>query len=659
VSTPIINQRSWIEIDLSAFADNLLHLQRALLPQQKMLLVVKADAYGHGAIQIAQRAVKCGVAMLGVANVEEAIQLRIHRINKPILILSPSLDSECELIIEHDIVPSVSEIFFCRLLNEIAESMGKKIAVHLKIDTGMNRNGIKVDDLPVFLEQFAELNNLHIVGMFSHFASSDDDEAFSQQQYELFLQAVALLKSSEYSHINKYLRYIHIANSTAIFRQNYADGINTLPTEMNLVRVGIMSYGYYLDESLRSRVTVKPIMAFKSRVSHLGHAHAGETFGYNRTYTTTQDIQYAIVPVGYADGYDFLLSNAGCVYINGYLCPILGKISMDMLCVDITKTGDIQLYDEVLLLSGDLKMIDAKCLSTICRCPVHELLCQLGRRAQRYYFDNGQMIDNEPVARRTFIPLDFTTKKLNNLIQQSIAHRMQNNEVSNVLYRDVLRHYILESDRQIEYRSGFRYCITFSESDMPEYYKVTTVLSFSKVLNSSKFIVVCANDNERLQYFFRKKNCEYRWLLDPNLTLTSEHFFISKVSINEVLVKSKIDLEYGCIVYKYSGNLLKKLKGEMVDFCIESQTLYPRSSHSLTVYINELTKGVEVNFTYPDKCFDTETTTIFSGRQRFPQVEKLHNDDKTTTISVKTKARTWVIPNSAIVISFNVKDDGK
>jgi len=639
-----IDDRSWIEIDLSIFENNLHNLKNALLPNQKMLLAVKADAYGHGAIQIAQRAVKCGVSMLGVANVDEAVQLRIHKITKLILIMSPSLATECELIVAYDIVPSVSEIAFCKRLNEVAIRVNKKVAVHLKIDSGMNRNGVKADDVSSFLEEFSKLKNLYIEGIFSHFAASDDDADFSKEQYKRFLEVVFLFKSNKYKHLNSSLKYTHIANSTALFLHN--------DSEMNMVRVGIMAYGFYLVDLLRPVVNLKPIMSFKSRVSHLGYAKAGDTIGYNRKYTVYSDTRYAIIPVGYADGYDFLLSNKGCVSIGGYICGILGKVSMDMLCVDITNADDVQLYDEVLLLGGDVPMLDAQRLSSLYGSHVYELLCQLGRRAQRYYFRGGKQIENEPIARRFFAPTDFSTKQLSKVIQQSITHRMQGSEISNVLYRNVLKPYISESDKKREYRSDFMYDITFSDSNHPEYYKVKTILSFSKVLSSSKFFVVCANDNERLQYFFKQKNCEYRWLLDPNLSLSNEHFFISKVSLNGLPIKSKTDFVNGCIVYRYGEKYINNLKGERVDFCIESETLYPRSSHSLTVYVNELTKGVEVSFTYADKWFDTDTTVIFSGRERFPKVERVSNGDGTTKLIVKTKPQTWVIPNSAIVISF-------
>jgi len=681
-------QRSRIEIDLSAFERNLHTLKSYLLKNQQFLMVVKADAYGHGAYQIAKLALKCGASMLGVANIDEAAHLRAAKITAPILILSPSLTTECEAIAHYNIIPTVSEIEFCYRLNEVAT---KKLPVHLKIDTGMNRNGIKPNELPAFLAGFALLKNLYIQGIFSHFAASDDDEAFTQEQYEVFTNVLADFSSVRYQHLNTQLKYTHIANSAALLQHN--------APQMNLVRFGLMAYGYHPERNSKPPDPIAPIMSYKSQISHLSTAEKGETIGYNRTFIAQKDLKYAIIPVGYADGYDLLLSNKGLVEVQGTLCPVLGKVSMDMLCIDVSAVKNVKLYQEVALLSSHLSLkINAHGVASLYNSSVYELLCQVGRRAKRYYFYNDKLIDDEPMQRRSFIPKDYSDKKLNTIIKDAIAHRLQSDEVSNVIYRDVIKPYITDSDRDVAYRTNFKYSVTFSynewsdgqnplslegkgalpeytlrggmgevlvsphksnTSDKNKYYKVKTTLTFSKTLKHNKFFVVCANDNQKLQYFFKQKKCEYRWLLDKNLAPESQHFLLTRVAINNHEIKSRTTTINDCIVYTFADKIIKTLKGKRVKYYIEAETLYPKSSNSLTIYINELTKGVEVNFNYFSGLFNAEATAIFSGRERFPQVTETEGQDGYKTLTVRTNRQAWVIPNSAIVISFKSNDNVK
>ena len=646
------DQRSWIEIDLKALSENLNNLKQFLHPNQKFLQVVKADAYGHGALQIAKTALECGAEMLGVANIEEAIHLRFHKIEAPILILSPSLESEVKQILAYNIIPSVSEIDFCVMLNDYAKKENKIVPIHLKIDTGMNRNGIKVVKLKDFYKRFVELKNLCIEGLFSHFAASDDDEEFTLEQYKQFIDSINIFKSEEFNLINQALKYTHIANSSATVNPPFSKMGLIIG---NLVRIGIMSYGYYLNSTLKSEVNLTPIMSFKSRVSHLSFAQHGETIGYNRAFTVEKDMRYAIIPVGYADGYDFLLANKSKVMINNHLCPVIGKISMDMICVDITGMDDVKLNNEVILLGDQHPSIHASNLTNLYNASVYELLCQLGRRAKRFYFCEGKLIDDEPLQRRTFIPKDFSSEKLNNIIQQAITERTQNNEISSVIYHDILKYFFTDSDRDITYRSDFKYLINFSENEDKEYYKVNIILNFKKTLVYEDFSIACACESQKLQYFFKQKNCEYRWLLDKNLTITSDMFALKKVTVNNINIAHRSELVNDCLVYIFDNGVLKSLLGEQVDFCIMAETLYSKNSHQLSIYLNEITKGVEVNFSYLKKFFDTETTLIFSGRERFPIINQTEKDD-TKSVSIKTEPDTWVFPTSGIVFSLKKKE---
>ena len=232
-----MNQRSWIEIDLQKFCNNLEEIKKILPSGHQFLQVVKADAYGHGAYQISKKAIEHGAVMLGVANAEEGFYLRYQQINHPILILSPSLVHEIDLIIDNYLIPTVSDIDFCINLNTKLSEKGLKtpFPVHIKIDTGMNRNGLKVNQLEEFYNIFSNLNNLCIEGIFSHFAASDDDEDFCLEQYSLFTSIVNLFKSNKYIKINHSLKYVHISNSAGLFLQPEYCEIT------NLVRLGLMS----------------------------------------------------------------------------------------------------------------------------------------------------------------------------------------------------------------------------------------------------------------------------------------------------------------------------------------------------------------------------------------------------------------------------------
>lgn len=627
-------ERSWIEIDLNNFSENLSEIKKRLLPHQGFMQVVKADAYGHGAYQIAKTAIKEGAVMLGVANAEEGVLLRFHGIKCPILILSPSIISETDSIINYELTPSLSETEFCKALDRRAKELNKIIPVQIKIDSGMNRNGIRPATLRDFLKAFQEFSHLRIEGVFSHFASSEDDEDFSRQQEQVFLECLSAFEPDD-------LKYIHLSNSAGIIRHN-----NPL---CNLVRLGLLSYGIYPEPRLALQIPLQAVMAFKSKVTHLSHAFKGESIGYNRTYTASKDMSYALVPVGYADGYDFMLSNKSSVLIKDQLCPVVGKISMDMICVDVSAVSDLQLFEEVSLLGHEKPEINPSFLAGLYHGSAYELLSQLGRRAKRFYLSQGAFVDYEPLQRRSFVPLDFSSEKLNVVIQQAIAQRIQSRELSQVIYKNILKYFFTDSDRDISYRSNFIHSVEFSESDLPDFFKVRTYLSFDKILQNETFTVVCANDSDKLNYFFKQSNCEYRWLLDKNLELNFEMFRLKGMSINGKSLAYRKSLVNSCLVYSFSE---PELCGQSGRFYIETETLYPKNSHQLSIYINEITKGVEVNFAFLKDSLSVETTLVFSGRERFPQITESMKDSFIKNINIKTTENTWVFPSSGIVFSF-------
>ncbi|MDZ4121671.1 MAG: alanine racemase, partial [Candidatus Cloacimonadaceae bacterium] len=314
------SERSWVEIDLGAFQSNLIELKKHFQANQEFLQIVKADAYGHGAGEIAKAAIRQGAVYLGVANAEEGKLLRLQGIRIPILILSPSLISEIPVILENDLSVSITELCFARALDLEAGLQKHKTNIHIKIDSGMHRNGFDPEEFLMVSQELKKLSNLHWEGIFSHYASSESDAMFSDSQTRCFQQVLDTLEVLP--------RYIHIANSSAIIHHN--------PPWANLVRLGILSYGVYTSVNQLESMQLSPVMRFKSTISHIKDIRKGQGLGYNQAWTSAQDTRYAIIPVGYADGYDFLLYNKAKVAIGGVLCPVIGRISMDMLCIDLS-----------------------------------------------------------------------------------------------------------------------------------------------------------------------------------------------------------------------------------------------------------------------------------------------------------------------------------
>ena len=388
--------RSWTEINLANYRHNMARLRNFLPANQQIMQIVKADAYGHGAYQIAQEAQQLGIRFLGVANADEGMLLRYQGIKMPILILSPSLSEEIPHILKYQLIPTISAWDFAKELNSQAE---KKVQVQINIDSGMGRSGFSTEEISQINAIHSKLQNLEISGVFSHYAASESDRDYSQNQQEIFEQILPKLDFKP--------EYIHIANSSAV--------LTTLPGKSNLVRIGLLSYGVYTNEKLRDKIDLLPVMNFKTTISQIKSAHQNQSIGYNQTYIAPREMTYAILPVGYADGYDFLLSNRGKALINGQLVPVIGKISMDMTALDITGV-DCQVGTEVSLLGAQHPAIRAEKIAASYQGSSYELLCQIGRRAKRYFHNNGDIIDSSPLMRRDFFSGDFSDNKLNHII---------------------------------------------------------------------------------------------------------------------------------------------------------------------------------------------------------------------------------------------------
>ncbi len=628
----MIRDRSWVEINLDNFSHNIAELKRLLLPGQEFMQIVKADAYGHGGFEIAKTALAEGAVYLGVANSEEGRTLRLQGIKAPILILSPSLKDEIPSILDNGLTATLSELSFAQALSEEAGKRKLTAKVHLKVDTGMHRSGFLLENAVSAYQTIKGLSSLNLEGVFSHFAASENDAEFSEEQtrlFEAFLNEIKPLPP-----------YVHLANSSALLRHNL--------WQANLVRLGILSYGAYLDSSQYEKLNLKSVMTFKSTVVQTKTLKKGDFVGYNNTWQADRDGRYGIVPVGYADGYDFLLSNCGSAIVRGQVCPVIGKVSMDMITLDLTATGEVMEGDEVILMGGNSNLLRVNQLTSKYNGSPYELLCQVGRRAKRYYFLAGRMISSAPLSRREFVSTDYSDSKLNRIISAAISQRLQNQEISQLVYHEVLKGIFYQKDHNIHYRSGFCHEITFTEESVEQgFYLTETKLTYYKNLQSDYFLVACANSEDVLKKYFLRRDVEYRWLMDSNFALTPEQFCITCVKINDIVLHTKSQRKDGCLEIFCTNPDLAGLIGTKVKFTIETVTFYPKSSHQLSVFISELTQGIDIRFNFPQSIKDVEAITVFSGQNRYPQVKKGQN-----YVAVQTNPEEWVFPNSGVVFAY-------
>jgi len=623
-----INERSWVEIDLSAFAANLKLLKRYLRAGQSFLQIVKADAYGHGAREIAETALAEGAVYLGVANVEEAKLLRIQNIQAPILILSPSLISEIPQLLKYEINPSVSDPDFAQALSQAAVKAGQICKIHLKLDTGMHRSGVFIHKAQAFYRVVSSLPGLQIEGIFSHFAAAENDPEFSRRQEELLADFVQTLQPAP--------RYVHISNSAGL--------INAYGTFCNLVRLGISSYGI---NTCADKLELEPVMTFKSTLSQIKELKAGDTVGYQREWTAQSDGGYGIIPVGYADGYDFLLSNKASVLIRDHLCPVIGRVSMDMITVDLSDLPQARISDEVMLLGAGQDEIRAEHLAALYHGSAYELLCQVGRRAKRFYRSKDKILHSSPLARRDFVSSDFGNSKLSQIISSALTERLESEEIGELIYREILRTFFYNKDRDVHYRKNFRHEISFSASEDPHYYEAKTTLRYRKVLSGDYFIVACASSDDSLRAYFLRTDVEYRWLLDAALQPEAKTFLLNSVRVNDIDLHTRFSFGATSLEIHCSHPQMQQLVGQEVVFEINTTTLYPRASHQFSVFITELTRGVEISFSYPEELGHVEPVSIFSGQQKNPPLTR-----QPGKISLKTKPDEWVFPLSGVVFSY-------
>ena len=371
---------TWVEVDLDRFAANLRAVRALAGPGREVLLVVKADAYGHGAVEIAEAAEAEGVAYLGVATLHEGIQLRQSGCALPIVVLSPLLASEIEEAVAHGLDPTVTDLEFGRALSDVAGAAGRPLRCHVEVDTGMGRTGVLADHAEAFLERLVAQPGLRLASVFTHFPDADaEDLGFARQQLERF---EALLERLEARGIRP--PRIHAANS--------AGAVNLPGSHYQWLRIGLLAYGHR-PPHCDAHIDLRPAMSFKSRLVQIRDLPAGVPVSYARTWVTTRPTRVGVVAVGYGHGYSWLLSNRGHMLVGGRRVPIVGRVTMDLTMVDLGDAAEAQVGDEVVLFGDQGR--ETLSLAEVARGSEtlpYEIMCTIGKRVTRIYVRGGRPV---------------------------------------------------------------------------------------------------------------------------------------------------------------------------------------------------------------------------------------------------------------------------
>lgn len=368
------NRPTVAEIDLDALLHNLEETRR-LCPRAQLLAVVKANAYGHGAVPIAAALEKAGVDFFGVSLVEEGAELRQAGIRGDILVLGAAY-SDYEEIVAHDLAPVVFTAEHLARLQTAAARAGRSVRAHLKIDTGMGRLGLLPEELGAFLLALRAAPRVVLDGLMSHLANAEVlDHPMNRAQLGRFRQAAAALRDAGHP-----VRWRHLGNSAGVLGLDEAnDGL-----ELNLVRPGLMLYGQYPSERLWPAASLQPVLSWKTSIAHLKRLGPGSPVSYNGTWTTPRESLIATLPVGYGDGFSRRHSNRGEVLVRGRRAPVVGTVCMDMCMIDVTAIPGVGLHDEVVLLGRQGNaLLGAHELARTCETISYEILCAVGARVPR------------------------------------------------------------------------------------------------------------------------------------------------------------------------------------------------------------------------------------------------------------------------------------
>jgi alanine racemase len=361
------------EVDLGALEFNYRQIQKRIPEGVKLLAVVKADAYGHGAIPVSLKLERLGVEYLGVAIPEEGVELRKGGVKTPILVLGGIFGGEIDEIFHFQLTPVIFRKDSLKLLSREAGKRRRKVKVHLKVDTGMGRLGVPLCLWPDFLKEVRRTPNIEIEGILSHFSMAEEERDYTQNQWKGFQRAVVMAHEMEISY-----RYLHMSSSATL---------TTFPVySAKLVRPGIMLYGSYPSSTFQALIPLKPVMTLKTRIHFLKSVPPGTRISYGGTFTAKRESVIATLPIGYADGYSRHLSNHGEVLIRGKRAPVVGKVCMDFIMVDVTDIPHVSVGDEVVLMGRQRKeQITVEEIAGKINSISYEVLCSIGKRVPRVY----------------------------------------------------------------------------------------------------------------------------------------------------------------------------------------------------------------------------------------------------------------------------------
>ena len=384
--------RVYAEINLDAIVKNVDNLMALTKENTGALAVVKADGYGHGDVAVA-KAVAQKVTGYAVATLDEAVNLRENGVKKPILVLGYVDPYEFDILVSHEITATVFDVETAQLLADAARVQKKQAHCHIKVDTGMRRIGLEPDENGIaIVKQITALKELSADGIFTHFAASDEtDKTSAEHQFKLFTDFTGRLEKE-----GIHFTYRHCANSAAVIDMPHVD--------LDMVRLGIAMYGMYpSDEVKKEKVELFPALDLKSHVTMVKEIPAGEKVSYGGTFTTTRTTKLATVSVGYGDGYPRALSSNGYVLVRGQKAPIVGRVCMDQMMVDVTDIENVTRADIVTLIGkdGDAE-ITVEEIAALAGTFNYEFVCDLGKRIPRSYYLNGEYIGTHDCFRENW-----------------------------------------------------------------------------------------------------------------------------------------------------------------------------------------------------------------------------------------------------------------
>lgn len=373
----------WAEIDLDNFSHNVKTIKGLLDENTEYISVIKADGYGHGAVELAEVCLENGVKMFAVSMLDEALELRKAGIDNSILILGYTPSNMADVIVRNSISQTCFSYELAEALSHAAVKYGTIARVHIALDTGMGRIGFLPDENSADeVKRISMLPGVRIEGLFTHFAVADEaDKEYTFRQAEKYQNFVKMLKDRG---VEAELK--HTSNSAAI--------IDLPELQMNAVRPGIIQYGLYpSDEVLKSRADLKPVMSVKANIVHIKEVEAGTSISYGRKFITERKGRIATLPIGYADGYTRLLFGKAKVIVNGSFAPVVGRICMDQCMIDVTDVKDVNVGDEVILMGTDGNLsITADDIAYMLGTISYEVVCMFSKRIPRVYLRGGKIV---------------------------------------------------------------------------------------------------------------------------------------------------------------------------------------------------------------------------------------------------------------------------